>query len=168
MEMYWGVWHPENSQKRHTRTLLRRLAGLFNLPWLCFRDFNEILDLKKKLGGRERNLNMIIEFREAVNDCKLMDLGCRGYPFTWSNRRFGPHYVKEMLDRFLGSEGWRSSYFDLMVLNLISWGSDHSPIMLEMQDQKRFLCLKRKRKPKVHYKDMWSYYEECRYIVEEE
>ena len=46
-----GVYgHPENSQKQHTWTLLRRLAGLFTLPWLCFGDFNEILDLKEKLG----------------------------------------------------------------------------------------------------------------------
>ena len=160
--------HPENSQKQHTWTLLRRLAGLFTLPWLYFGDFNEILDLKEKLRSRERNLNMITEFREAVNDCKLMDLKCRGYLFTWSNRSFGPHYVEERLDRFLESEGWRSSSFDLMVSNLISWGSDHSPIMLEMQNQKRFLCFKRKRKPRVHYEDMWSHYEECRLIVEEE
>ena len=111
---------------------------------------------------------MITEFREAVNDCRLMDLGCRRYPFTWSNKRFRPHYVEERLDRFLGSEDWRSSCFDLMVSNLISWGSDHCPITLEMQDQKKFLCFKRKRKPRVHYENIWSHYEECRHIVEEE
>ncbi|KAH9698518.1 reverse transcriptase domain-containing protein [Citrus sinensis] len=30
------------------------------------------------------------------------------------------------------------------------------------------MCFKRKRKPRVHYEDMWSHYEECRQIVEEE
>ena len=46
-----GVYgHHESSQKRHTWTLLRRLAGLFTFPWLYFGDFNEILDFKEKLG----------------------------------------------------------------------------------------------------------------------
>lgn len=73
----WVYGHPEGSQKRHTWTLPRRLTGLFSFPWLYFEDFNEILDLREKLGGRESNLSMMIEFREAVNDCNLVDLGCK-------------------------------------------------------------------------------------------
>lgn len=102
---YWrctGVYgHPESDQKRHTWELLRRLATLSSLPWLCFGDFNEVLNLNEKLGGREKRVNMVNEFREAIRDCDLKDLGSIGYPFTWSNRRFGPHIIEEKFDRFL-------------------------------------------------------------------
>ena len=40
------------------------------------------------------------KFREAVKFCGLIDLGCKGSPFTWSNRRFGPHLAEERLDKF--------------------------------------------------------------------
>ena len=67
-----GIYgHPEGPQKKHTWMLLRRLAGLFSFPWLWFGDFNEILNLNKKLGGRERNMSMVADFKEVVNDCNL-------------------------------------------------------------------------------------------------
>lgn len=87
---YWrciGIYgHPESDQKKHTWELLRRLAALSFLPWLCFGDFNEVLNLNEKSGGRDRRASMVIDFREAIRDCGLMDLGSTGYPFTWSNR----------------------------------------------------------------------------------
>ena len=46
---------------------------------------------------------MISEFRKAIQECDLKDLGCSGHPFTWSNRRYGPHFIEERLDKFLGS-----------------------------------------------------------------
>lgn len=44
---------------------------------------------------------MISEFREALQDCNLVDLGYKGYPFTWGNGKFGSDFVEERLDRFL-------------------------------------------------------------------
>lgn len=58
----------------------------------------------KKLRRRERNMSMVVDFKQAINDCNLEDLGYMGYLFTWSNRRFMPHFVEKMLDRFLGSK----------------------------------------------------------------
>ena len=88
-------------QQQHTWTLLRRLSSLFNLSWLYFGDFNEILYPNEKCGGQDQNLNMVIRFREAIQDCNLVDLGCKGYYFTWSNHRFGPYLIEERLDNFL-------------------------------------------------------------------
>ncbi|KAL9422716.1 hypothetical protein AB3S75_034905 [Citrus x aurantiifolia] len=114
-----GIYgHPETIQKRHTWTLLRRLAGMFTWPWLCFGDFNEILHPNEKLGGKDRNLDMVAAFRETVKDCNLIDLGCKGYPFTWSNRRFGPQLIEERLDRFLGSKDLEQSPYNLIVSNI--------------------------------------------------
>ena len=60
-----------------------------------FVDFNETLNLNETLGGKDINSSMVAEFKKAINDCNLVDLRCKLYPFTWSNRRFRPHFVEE-------------------------------------------------------------------------
>ncbi|KAH9657474.1 putative reverse transcriptase/RNA-dependent DNA polymerase [Citrus sinensis] len=91
-----GIYgHPAVNQKRHIWTLMRSLSGLFSYLWICCGDFNEILNLVEKTGGNDRNLSMVAYFKAAVEDCHLTDVECRGYPFTWSNRRFGPYFVEE-------------------------------------------------------------------------
>lgn len=89
--------HLESDQKRHTWELLGRLAALSSLPWLCFGDFSEVLNLNEKLGGKDKSVSIGNDFRQTIRDCDLKDLGSNGYPFTWSNRRFGPHRIEEKL-----------------------------------------------------------------------
>lgn len=86
---------PRSYQKHHTCTLLKRLASLFSHPRCCFGDFNEIMHL------HEKNIHLVAEFREAVHECNLMDMGYKGYPFTWSNRRYRTQFIEERLDRVL-------------------------------------------------------------------
>jgi hypothetical protein len=38
-------------------------------------------------------------FREAVDDCMLQDLGWSGSAYTWNNRQAGDANVKARLDR---------------------------------------------------------------------
>ncbi|KAH9695348.1 putative reverse transcriptase/RNA-dependent DNA polymerase [Citrus sinensis] len=164
-----GIYgHPESDQKKHTWSLLRRLAGMSSLPWLCFGDFNEIFNLNEKVGGKERNPSRVHEFRQAVRDCRLLDLGLKGYPFTWSNRRFGPQMIEERLDRFFCNQNWGSLYQETAAKNLISWSSDHSPILMELIGKEMGQRYKRRTVRRVHYEDMWSGYEKCREIVKQE
>ena len=67
--------HPEKAQRHHCWELLRRLRGLFTLPWLVAGDFNEILHSFERKGGRDRYDSSMRGFGEAVNDCELIDLG---------------------------------------------------------------------------------------------
>ena len=121
---YWrctGIYgHPETGQKHHTWTLMKRLATLSSLPWLCFGDFNEILMPFEKLGGNVRDVRMMFEFREAMRECELVDLGWKGQPFTWSNQRYGPHLTEERLDRFLCNRSWGNFFQETVAKTLVT------------------------------------------------
>lgn len=57
------------------------------------------MHLNEKSGGNDKNVGIISYFREAAYKCNLVDVGCKGRPFTWSNRQFGPHNIEKRLDR---------------------------------------------------------------------
>ncbi|KAK2662046.1 hypothetical protein Ddye_000620 [Dipteronia dyeriana] len=80
---------PDNNQRFSSWTLLRRLAGMSRLPWVCMGDFNEVLRDTKKLVGTGKNWKAMTNFREALDDCELKDMGFVGPKYTWSNKREG-------------------------------------------------------------------------------
>ncbi|KAL9436888.1 hypothetical protein AB3S75_022853 [Citrus x aurantiifolia] len=164
-----GVYgHPDMRQRKHTWTLLRRLSGFSSTSWSCFGDFNEILHPFEKSGGNERHLRLITDFREALRDCDLLDIGYKGYPFTWSNGKFGPAFVEERLDRFVCNGAWRDIFSDVVATNIDTWTSDHCPVMMEVQTRGCGMNFNQRRATRIHYEDMWSPYDGCKEIVEEE
>ena len=44
-------------------------------------------------------MSQIEALREALDSCQLEDLGYRGYPYTWNNKRSGDANTKMRLDR---------------------------------------------------------------------
>ncbi|KAL9666220.1 hypothetical protein QQ045_000544 [Rhodiola kirilowii] len=49
-------------------------------------------------------------FRRALEECELFDLGFSGYPFTFSNRREGEAEVRARLDRAVATIEWRRAF----------------------------------------------------------
>lgn len=95
--------------------LLRHLAGLSSSSWLCFGDFNEILHPCQKIKGNVRDLSMISEFREALQDYNLVDAGYKGYLFTWANGRYGSQFIEEWLD-WTSFCAMKSGVIDFMIV----------------------------------------------------
>ncbi|KAK3206991.1 hypothetical protein Dsin_021037 [Dipteronia sinensis] len=46
--------HSDLNQRRHSWTLLRRLSGMYNLPWVCMGDINEVFWDQEKSGGLKK------------------------------------------------------------------------------------------------------------------
>ncbi|KAK3231578.1 hypothetical protein Dsin_003459 [Dipteronia sinensis] len=67
--------HSDSSQRHHGWTLFRRLSRLSELPWVFTDDFNDILDDSEKLGGSQRPRHLMENFRAALDDCDLQDIG---------------------------------------------------------------------------------------------
>ncbi|KAK3230319.1 hypothetical protein Dsin_002200 [Dipteronia sinensis] len=74
--------HPEVQMRHLSWTLLKRLQGLSDLPWLYIGDFNEILYNFENEGGVEKPQSQLEGFREALDHCGLEDLGFSHPPFT--------------------------------------------------------------------------------------
>lgn len=82
------------------------------------------MHLNEKSGGNDKNVGIISYFREATFECNLVDVGCKGvgckgHPFTWSNRQFGPHNIEKRLDRALCSKDWGYFFLDEVVTNML-------------------------------------------------
>lgn len=54
--------HLETHRRKESWNFLDALNHQFNLPWLCFRDFNEILSSREKKGGPPRPQNQMESF----------------------------------------------------------------------------------------------------------
>lgn len=107
-------------------TLLKRLASLSSVPWVCFGDFNEILWPCEKVGGNDWKVSMMKNFQDAIRDCNLMDLGSKDQ----SNKRYGHCLIEERLDHFLGNKEWSNMFLETATKTLETWTLDHNSIQI--------------------------------------
>jgi exonuclease III len=76
---FTGIYGEAHSDKKHkTWQDMRDMIDSVAKPWLCVGDFNEILFSHEKEGGREQSQAKMDRFREALEVCKLHDLGFGG------------------------------------------------------------------------------------------
>ncbi|KAJ1420313.1 Zinc knuckle CX2CX4HX4C [Sesbania bispinosa] len=86
---------PENSNKERTWQLMNSLKPESRTPWLCMRDFNEVLCMEDKAGGNPVDIQNMLAFKTTLVECELLDLGFVGYRYTWSNGQAEPHCIEE-------------------------------------------------------------------------
>ncbi|KAH9754586.1 reverse transcriptase domain-containing protein [Citrus sinensis] len=66
MTGYYG--YPESARRRESWDLIRYLATISSLPWICLGDFNDLLFNYEKRGSRAHPNWKLRGFREAVDD----------------------------------------------------------------------------------------------------
>lgn len=125
----------------------------------CVGDFNEVLSAEEQFGANERELWQVTMFQEAVDDCRLADLGYHGLPFTWDNQE-GDQNVKVRLDRGLGDDRFLAAMGESEVFHLLLTESDHCGLLVEIRE--RVLAKPGGlRKPKPFcYENMWKQHED--------
>lgn len=67
---------------------------------LCGR-LNELTKGDEKLGGNRSSHNQMQLFRDAIDECSLIDLGYSGSKFTWRKHFANGQLIWERLDRAL-------------------------------------------------------------------
>lgn len=117
-----------------TWTLLKDLKAQDDLPWLCARDFNEIMFQFEKEGGCPRTQILMDRFRETLDFCDLQDLGFEGDMFTWRNHQSQlSGYVRERLDWAVANIAWRNKFTSFQVINGDPRHSDHRPVIISTE-----------------------------------
>nr|XP_023924073.1 uncharacterized protein LOC112035482 [Quercus suber] len=71
------------------------------------------------------------DFGAALEDCQLIDLGFRGYKFTWNNKRPGTANTRERLDQAVANKEWLDMFSASIVLHKFSHALDHMPLILQ-------------------------------------
>ena len=69
-------------------------------------------------------------FGDAVDYCRMVDLGYTGLPFTWDNRQQGTPNIKVRLDRGLGDDGFMDSFDSSKVQHIQTTESDHCALLI--------------------------------------
>ena len=151
-------------RKHESWTLLKHLHSRSTAPWLCCGDFNEILTMEEKQGGLLRPLRPMQEFREALLQCGLVDLGFQGNIFTWSNGREGEGFVQERLDRACGTIEWRALFPHVKVNHLQVTYSDHVPILISTHPPIGHMRRKRHLR---RWEEKWSTHPDCEGLIRE-
>ncbi|XP_074297460.1 uncharacterized protein LOC141628161 [Silene latifolia] len=124
--------------------LLRVLGRQSTLPWMCIGDYNEILYANEMRGGQRARWQMN-NFREAADECGLVDVRYEGYAFTWDNGQAGDDNRQSRIDRAMGNNDWMEKFPYARLRHLEREWSDHSPLKLILdrresvgQQSKRF------------------------------
>ena len=144
---------PETSQRRESWRLLRSLALVSPLPWICIGDFNDLLHSSEKRGKHGKHAQptwKLHGFQEAVLESGLFDLGMVGYPFTWERSRGSDEWVEERLDRALTSNPWIHLFLKTKVCSLKAYCSYHLPIFLDPS-----LVMNPPRNKKFQFENSW-------------
>lgn len=63
------------------------LGQMVNISWLLIGDFNQVLYLGEKIGGKPVSTCKAQRLGRVFDSCQLVDLGFQGLKYTWSNCR---------------------------------------------------------------------------------
>ena len=132
--------------------------------WCCIGDFNAILYAAAKQSACPPSAMQMEEFRCDLEENGLADLGYRGFPFTWTNRRLGEANTRLCLDRAVANIEWKSRFSDCLVTHLGTHASDHLPLLMQTKMNK---VLRGRGARSFKFEENWLMLDECEKVVEE-
>ena len=153
---------PEAQHKHKSWELLNHHKTFEEGPWLCIGDFNAFLQSSEKLSKRPAQVSQVEDFRAALEECQLEDLGFKGYPYTWSNKRPGEANTRIRLDRAVATREWRENFQLSSVVHLAPHASDHLPIVLQTKQFDKNRIQGRKG---FKFEETWLLWEDCEDVV---
>ncbi|XP_026428826.1 uncharacterized protein LOC113324751 [Papaver somniferum] len=84
--------------------------GFISIPCLVLGDFNCVLRLEEKKGGRPIKEVYMNEFRSWISDNGLVEADAIGKKYTWSNCRSGAQRIVFKHDRAVVNDAWCYKY----------------------------------------------------------
>lgn len=106
----------------------------------------------------------MLDFREALFDHSLIDLGFQGSIYTWSNGRESENFVQARVGRACATLEWREQFPHAKVMHLHFSYSDHVPIMVSTHNPSMFT---RKKKISHRFEKKWVTHLACEDTIRE-
>uniref|UniRef100_A0A2N9FQS3 Reverse transcriptase domain-containing protein n=1 Tax=Fagus sylvatica TaxID=28930 RepID=A0A2N9FQS3_FAGSY len=157
-----GFYGPPYQAKRckawgNLHALLQSLVG----PWMCFGDFNIIVEDSEKEGGSLGSSSTPNFLRELLFDLAAIDLGFSSNKYTWWNKRWGLGAIRERLDRAIANVSWRLAFPKAAVTHLGAINSDHAPLLIDTNPIDEY-CPR-----PFRFEAMWTKDHQCGNVIKE-
>jgi hypothetical protein len=156
---------PKRTARRRNWELLKYLRREFDRPWICAGDFNEVLSATEQFGGNDREEWKMEGFRDAIDYCRMADLGYIGLPYTWDNRQQEGANIKVRLDRGLGDDTFIDLFDKTTVSHIQTTKSDHCALLIKVS-RSEWLGGSNLRRP-FRFENMWTRHENYQKVIEE-
>ena len=128
---------------------------------MCAGDYNEITRQEEKRGGAFRSFNQMQLFKDAIDECRLMDLGFVGPKYTWSKHFESGQSIWEHLDRGLATNNWFLLFPGTKIHHLHCYSSDHLALFINLSGLE--ILVKRKF---FRFEEMWLSDDRCGETIE--
>uniref|UniRef100_A0A2N9IE03 Reverse transcriptase domain-containing protein n=1 Tax=Fagus sylvatica TaxID=28930 RepID=A0A2N9IE03_FAGSY len=122
---------PYKSERMKSWVNLHALLVSIQGPCVCCGDFHVVIDDSEKEGGTAGSSSTPSFLKELLFDLAAVDLGFVGNKFTWTNRRWGRHAIRERLDRGIANFDWRLAFSRASVYHLGAVNSDHCSLIID-------------------------------------
>ncbi|XP_026417281.1 uncharacterized protein LOC113312760 [Papaver somniferum] len=126
---YYGSPFTTNG-KLHSWNMIENTCATNSLPWLIMGDCNFVLHEHEKFSQHPINQAEADIFLRKIEEAHFSDLSYTECPFTWTNKRTGPHLTEQRLDIGLPNEAWLDIQPNTTISNLTAIGSDHNLIII--------------------------------------
>ena len=94
----------------------------------------------------------------------MANLGFRGYPFTWNNKRPGTANTGQRLDRVIANVDWRGTFQECTITQLVSHASDHLPLLMQTRPDRGSQGYRARG---FKFEESWLLWDDCERTVEE-
>lgn len=132
---FYGPPYP--SKKKKAWKNLMALLDSHQGPWMCFGDFNFVLNENEALGGRKGS-SSTNNLKDLMFEVGAIDLGFSSGKYTWAIGKWETIAIKRRLDRGIANISWRLAYPKATLSHLGAIVSDHTPIVLDTSPQAGF------------------------------
>lgn len=122
------------AHRRRFQVELSQRIGVENMPWIMFRDLNEIIDESERFGGRNlaRKRLFLKGFMQQVG---AIDLSFNGRKYTQINKQQASTNIRWRLDKAIANSEWLNLLPKARVQHLPWEELDHVPLLISTGEE---------------------------------
>ncbi|XP_074299196.1 uncharacterized protein LOC141630249 [Silene latifolia] len=146
----------------HRESLWNELTGLKAkvTNWILMGDWNIVRNMEERIGPNPPSVTEVLAFNQSLLDCQLEDLHSFGCEYTWTNKQENATRIWSRLDRVVANSLWLIQFPNTQVNVLASGISDHSPLLVTLQDHYQH-------KRRFSYLNCWEEHKDYGHVVQQ-